>query len=85
MAPSHVTQITPILLGSFGAGIGLVTVALLLNFVADCLKRAKRAATHRDLPSFAERDARLLAQPTPRQHAPTSPAVMPMVPRRPTR
>jgi hypothetical protein len=71
-------------LGSFGAGIGLVTVALLLNFLADVLKRAKRGAAQRNLPSFAELDARLLSQPTPRQSIPTGPAAMPMVRRRAT-
>jgi hypothetical protein len=79
---AHVMHITPLLLGSFGAGIGLVTVALVLNFIADAVKRAKRAAAQRELPSFAELDARLLVQPTPRQSIPTGSAGMPMIRRR---
>jgi hypothetical protein len=84
MALSHVTHITPLLLGSFAAGIGLVTIALVLNFVADALKRAKRSAAQRNLPSFAELDAQRLVQPIPRPSIPTGPVAMPMVRRRAT-
>ncbi|MBM3498745.1 MAG: hypothetical protein FJX74_08745 [Armatimonadetes bacterium] len=72
----HLSQTAGLVVTSFGAGIGLVTAIIVLNFIADTMRRAKERKNR--LPALSEQDLRRLAQ---RQTKPQpSPGYEPSIP-----
>jgi hypothetical protein len=56
----HLSHAAGLVVTSFGAGIGLVTVLIVLNFITDSVRRAKERK-HR-LPALSDADLQRLAQ-----------------------
>jgi hypothetical protein len=56
----HATHAASLLFTSFGAGVGLVTVAIVLNVIVEGLRRLKRGPIR---PAMTDNDVRRLVQP----------------------
>jgi len=75
----HLSHAAGLIVTSFGAGIGLVTAVIVLNFISDAMRRVKERRQR--LPALSEHDLRRLAQRTPPkpQHPPGHEPAMPMI------
>ena len=72
----HLSHTAGLLLTSFGAGIGLVTAAIVLNYISDAMRRVKERRNRP--PSLSEHDMQRMAQAARPMQAPRETA-MPMV------
>lgn len=72
----HATYATNLVITSFGAGIGLVTAAIVLNAIVEALRRLKRRDSR---PALSDNDLRRLVLPQRPVSRPSEPGRMPMV------
>jgi len=72
----HLSHTASLLLTSFGAGIGLVTTAIVLHYISDAMRRVKERRNR--LPSLSEHDMQRMVQTARPMQAPREKA-MPMV------